>query len=205
MPLEVEITGWSPFEPGDADNASLPVAALEYRFTNRTASPVEAVFSWNAQNFMGSVASGRPRTAAGDKRPAVARFRAASCARAAPTGGKPQDEAAFSATVSDPAVKVNHAWFRGGWFDPLTMAWKDIAAGACYDRPPVTEGGRRPAPRCSCRLTLAPGESKTIVLRLAWYVGQTSLRVGKDPPEPDAACRARTAPGMRAASATSAK
>jgi uncharacterized protein (DUF608 family) len=35
MPLEVEITGWSPFEPGDADNASLPVAALEYHFTNR--------------------------------------------------------------------------------------------------------------------------------------------------------------------------
>ncbi len=28
VPLQVEITGWSPFEPGDADNASLPVAAL---------------------------------------------------------------------------------------------------------------------------------------------------------------------------------
>ena len=35
LPLSVEITGWSPFEPGDADNSSLPVAALEYRFTNR--------------------------------------------------------------------------------------------------------------------------------------------------------------------------
>ena len=34
-PVEVEITGWSPFEPGDADNACLPVAALEYRFANR--------------------------------------------------------------------------------------------------------------------------------------------------------------------------
>jgi len=28
VPIEVELTGWSPFEPGDADNASLPVAAL---------------------------------------------------------------------------------------------------------------------------------------------------------------------------------
>ena len=52
VPLEVEITGWSPFEPGDADNASLPVAALEYRFTNRSAAAVEAVFSLNARNFM---------------------------------------------------------------------------------------------------------------------------------------------------------
>ena len=36
VPLSVEITGWSPFEPGDPDNSSLPVAALEYRFTNRS-------------------------------------------------------------------------------------------------------------------------------------------------------------------------
>ncbi len=62
VPLEVEICGWSPFEPGNADAASLPVAALEYRFTNRTASEVQAVFSWNALNFMGSVTSGGPRT-----------------------------------------------------------------------------------------------------------------------------------------------
>ncbi len=29
IPLTVEITGWSPFVPGDADSSSLPVAALE--------------------------------------------------------------------------------------------------------------------------------------------------------------------------------
>jgi uncharacterized protein (DUF608 family) len=33
-------------------------------------------------------------------------------------------------------------------------------------------------------MTLAPGTSKTIVLRLAWYVGQTNLRLGKDPKTP---------------------
>lgn len=52
VPLTVEITGWSPFEPGDADNSSLPVAALEYRFTNRSGHSQEAVFSWSARNFM---------------------------------------------------------------------------------------------------------------------------------------------------------
>src|SRR5512140_2574852 len=41
LPLQVEITGWSPFEPGDPDNSSLPVAALEYRFTNRAKAPLE--------------------------------------------------------------------------------------------------------------------------------------------------------------------
>src|SRR5438552_233714 len=46
VPLTVEITGWSPFEPGDADNASLSVAALEYHFTNSNKTPLEAVFSF---------------------------------------------------------------------------------------------------------------------------------------------------------------
>src|ERR1051326_791868 len=52
MPLQVTITGWSPFEPGDPDNSSLPVAGLEYHFTNRSRSSIEAVFSFNARNFM---------------------------------------------------------------------------------------------------------------------------------------------------------
>ena len=134
LPLRVEITGWSPFEPGDPDNSSLPVAALEYRFTNRGKSPLEAVFSFNAKNFM-----------AREGNPLAVR----------PVGGgfilwgggakdKPWEEAAFSATVSEPGVKVNHGWFRGGWWDALTMAWKDVAEGVCYDRAPLTR--RRPQP-----------------------------------------------------------
>jgi uncharacterized protein (DUF608 family) len=171
VPLAVEITGWSPFEPGDADNASLPVAALEYRFTNRSNRPREAVFSWSAKNFM----------AFGNNPHAV---------KSAPGGfllwcAAPQDraweEGAFTAAVDDPAVKVNHAWFRGGWFDPLTIAWKDIAEGKCFARPPVTEGGASPGATLFVPFVLAPRASKTVVLRLAWHVGRTNLRIGKDP------------------------
>jgi hypothetical protein len=171
VPLEVEITGWSPFEPGDADSASLPVAALEYRLTNKSSAAVEAVFSWSARNFM--AARGNPD--------AVRSTPGGFVLWGGPGKDRPHEEGAFSATVDDPAVKVNHAWFRGGWFDPLTMAWKDVAAGACYDRPPVAEGAPSPGATLFVPLTLAPGASKTIVLRLAWYAGQTSLRVGKDP------------------------
>ena len=52
MPLDVEIEGWSPFVPGDEDNSSLPVAALEYTFTNLTDSTLEMVFSYHSENFM---------------------------------------------------------------------------------------------------------------------------------------------------------
>ena len=172
VPLAVAITGWSPFEPGDADNASLPVAALEYRFTNKTGKAQEAVFSWNARNFMPA-----------DKG-------ANTAVKATPGGfmlwcAAPKDrgweEGAFTATVSDPAVKVNHVWFRGGWFDALTIAWKDISEGRCFDRPPTTEGGASPGGTLFVPLTLGPSETKTIVLRFAWYVGRTNMRFGKEP------------------------
>ena len=52
IPLDVEITGWSPFIPGDSDSSSLPAAALEYTFTNPTKETIEAVFSFNTKNFL---------------------------------------------------------------------------------------------------------------------------------------------------------
>jgi uncharacterized protein (DUF608 family) len=171
VPLGVEITGWSPFEPGDADNASLPVVALEYRFANNSPAKVDAVFSWNAKNFM----------AMDDHPQAVKAAPGGFVLWGGPGNNAPQDEGAFSATADDPAVKVNHAWFRGGWFDALTMAWKDVASAACFDRPPVSEGGPSPGASLFVPFTLEPGASKTIVLRLTWYVGKTDLRIGNDP------------------------
>ena len=170
--LEIEITGWSPFEPGDADNASLPVAALEYRIINRSTRMREAVFSFNAKNFM---SMGRNSQA----------VRAIAGGFVLWGGGsldRPHEEGAFSATVADPEVKVNCAWFRGGWWDGLTMAWRDIEQGACFDRAPVKEGEEAsPGASLFVPFRLEAGGEKTIVLRLAWYVGRTDLRAGKDP------------------------
>ncbi len=171
VPLDLEITGWSPFEPLDADNSSLPVAALEYRFRNRRKTAVEAVFSFNAKNFMG-VHQGRPSV------------------RSAPGGfvlrdDGPKDRAweqgAFCVSVTDAKAKVNLAWFRGGWWDPLTMAWKDVQEGACYDRSATSQGGPSPGATVFVPMKLAPGKSKTVVVQLSWFAGETRLRQGGDP------------------------
>ena len=171
LPLKVELTGWSPFEPGDADNSSLPVAALEYRFTSRAKTPVEAVFSFNCKNFMAM--DGHPEAV----RPIEGGFILWN-------GGSkeaPWDEGAFAATVTDPGVKVNYSWFRGGWWDAMTLAWKDVESAACRDAPPVTEGEASPGATLFVPISLAPGESKTVIVRLAWYSGQTQFHFGKDP------------------------
>ena len=49
VPIQTEIMGWSPFEPGDADNSSLPACGIEYRFTNPTRDTLEGVFSFNSK------------------------------------------------------------------------------------------------------------------------------------------------------------
>ena len=170
VPLKVVVTGWSPFEPGDADNSSLPVAAIEYRFTNPTARPIEAVFSWNARNFM----------AVAENAQAVTSTPGGFILSGEGPKDRSWEDGAFSAAVTDPEVHVNHAWFRGGWWDPLTIAWNDVAQGASVDRLPIREGQPSPGATLSVPFTLAPLASKTIVLRLAWFAGRTNLRIGKD-------------------------
>ena len=174
LPLESEITGWSPFIPGDADSSSLPIAALEYRFKNVTDQDVEAVYSFHAQNFMSA-----PTPGAG-----VGVTPGGFVLSQPGSETRPWDQGAFSAAVDYPDVKVNPAWFRGDWWDALTMLWKSIREGATPQAEPIAADDpdhASPGGSLYVPLRLAPGEEKVIRLHLAWYVPETDLRVGKDP------------------------
>jgi uncharacterized protein (DUF608 family) len=173
VPVGVRITGWSPFEPGDADNSSLPVAALEYRMTNRASEAIDAVFSFHAANFMAM------NKAPQEIRPAAGGF----TLYGAGSEDRPWDDGEFTASVDDPGVKVNHAWFRGSWFDGISMVARDIAEGACYERPPVSGGRAAPGASLFVPFKLEPGGTRVIVVRLAWHVPRTNIHEGRDLPE----------------------
>jgi uncharacterized protein (DUF608 family) len=182
IPLETTVTGWSPFVPGDADNSSLPVAALEYRFVNRSRKVVEAVYSFHAKNFMEKP---NPNVLASPEAggPEVLARRDGFVLVQPGTKAAPWDEGAFSATVDDARVKVNAKWFRGGWFDALTLVWKSVAEGLTPSAKDV--GTKAPSPGGSLYVPfkLKPGQEKIIRLRLAWYVPRSDIRQGKDPEE----------------------
>jgi uncharacterized protein (DUF608 family) len=177
LPLKVQITGWSPFVPGDPDSSSLPVAGLEYKFTNPTKSLIEAVFSFNAKNFMRR----------GEGKSSVKKAPGGFVLYHAATEKNPQDEGAFCASVRNLESRSNLAWFRGGWFDPLTMIWKQVAEGAYEEVPEVTQGDPSPGGSLSLPIWIAPGESKTINLRLCWYAGKTTIRIGPKPAQSEPA------------------
>ena len=107
---------------------------------------------------------------------------------------KPWDAGSFCVRTDDAEARVNHAWFRGGWFDDLTLAWKDVEEGACFDRPPASEGPPSPGGTLFVPFSLAPGATKAIAVQLSWYVGTSSLRVGDDSEDDEPACERRYRP-----------
>ena len=170
-PLEVTLTGWSPFEPNDPDGSSLPVAGLEYRIVNRGRARLDAVFSFHARNFMGTR----------DKPQAVRAVDGGFELWGGADKDKPWEEGSFAAVVDEPGTTVDHAWFRGGWWDPLTLTWKAVSDAALVARPPVTEGQPAPGGSLFVPVTLEPGAARTVRVKLAWYVPLSHLRSGKDP------------------------
>ena len=161
LPLDAQIVGWSPFTPPEPDPSSLPVGALEYCFRNPTDQTCKAVFSFNSQNFMGNGSldhiDGGFILYAGK-------------------GDARAQEGAFAFFVDDKSTVVDHCWFRGGWWDPLTITWNNVAGGTMVNNPP--QPGNAPGASLFVPFELKPGEEKTIRLMTSWYVPTTTLRYG---------------------------
>lgn len=174
VPLQAKITGWSPFSPGKADDSSLPMAALEYRFDNASERAVECVFSFHARNFM--AVPGTP----GER---VGAVRGGFVLEQDGTDNRPWDRGAFCAAVDDPEARVNCAWFRGGWFDSLTLVWKSVAEGSVCEAGPLSGDDPSSGGSIYVPFRLPPGGAKTITVRLSWYVPASDLRVGAQPGE----------------------
>lgn len=167
IPVKVKITGWSPFIPGDEDHASMPVGALEYHVTNTGKKTEEFVFSYHARNFMRQADIGQT------VRPIENGFILSQAAQ--PNAAEKNGQ--FAIYTNENAI-IDHCWFRGGWFDPLTMVWNTIADGVTRQSEPVENDA--PGASLYVPFTLNPGERKIIRVQMAWYVPDSKLRVGDD-------------------------
>ena len=167
VPLKVQLKGWSPFIPTDADNASLPVGGLEYKFTNNGTKTEECVFSYNSRNFM----------AQPDTKNSIKTMKNGFVLSAEGTESDPQKQGDFSIYTDDDSTVTDYCWFRGGWFDGLTMTWKTIENAEIKSNPAVEKDA--PGASLFVPFTLKPGEEKTIHLMMAWYVPNTKLHMGE--------------------------
>ncbi|MCL2117260.1 MAG: non-lysosomal glucosylceramidase [Planctomycetaceae bacterium] len=162
LPLDVQMTGWSPFTPPNADTSSLPVGATEYKFVNKSDKPVKAVFSFSTRNFMNSGGSIGPIDGGFVLHDAVGEGR--------------EKKGSFAFFVDGDDTIVDHCWFRGGWWDALTIAWDNIAKGRVINNPSVNASA--PGATLAVPFELPAHGEKTIRLLTAWYVPETTIRAG---------------------------
>jgi uncharacterized protein (DUF608 family) len=166
FPVKVKITGWNPFIPTDQDNSSLPVGGIEYTFTNTSGTSLDAIFSFNTKNFLAE--ENTPHTIKAVKN-GFALYQPS-------TTEKPFLRADLAYFTDDPNTKVDHCWFRGGWWDPLTMAWNSVREGKILTNDPVEKDA--PGASLYVPFTLPAGGTKTVKLLSAWYVPESDLKVG---------------------------
>jgi uncharacterized protein (DUF608 family) len=174
IPVNVVITGWSPFIPTDENNSGLPVGALEYRFTNTGRQDIEFIFSYNARNFM---ALPRGEDSMGGNRILPMHNGLILTQDSAPS--QPWEEGSF-AIFTDTAERstiVDHCWFRGGWWDPLSMIWKKIEEARMEGVDAVDKDA--PGGSLFVPFRLKPGEERKIRVLMAWYVPDSRLRLGR--------------------------
>ncbi len=177
IPLETRVTGWSPFIPGDEDHSSLPVGALEYTFTNNTSQPVEALFSFNTVNFMRIyIPSEWGSYAPGDQ---IIDMDNGFVLHQEGTTANPHYTGDFAIFTTTDDVTVDHYWFRGGWWDPITITWKNIEDMNPRSTPP--QNGHAPGASLYIPFELQAGEEITIPVLLAWYVPESNLSRGSRP------------------------
>jgi uncharacterized protein (DUF608 family) len=175
IPLEVEVNGWSPFIPGDADNSSLPVGALEFTFKNPTNSAIEALYTFNTRNFMKIEI---PSEWGGQFHPgdSIASIRNGFILSQAGSAEAPHYHGDCAVFVDDNTAIIDHCWFRGGWWDAVTMLWKHIQE--MNPRSTPVQSGSVSGASIFVPFQLKPGESHTIRLMFAWHVPCSDLRTG---------------------------
>lgn len=179
LPVDARITAWSPFVAGDEDASSLPYAALEYTFTNKTDKEVDAVFYFASENFMKPNNIASERFISTTQNAFVRAIENGFCLEQPEDPNDPIAVGAFAA-FADREAYVDTAWVRGGWtYDVLTAVWKNIASAKCenvahHDDYPMSS----PGATLAVPVKIAPLGEETVTLRLCWYVPNSGVREG---------------------------
>ena len=176
VPLRVEITAGARSRRATPTARACPSPALEYRFRNPAAEPLEAVFSFNARNFL-AVRATRTRTAS-----------ARPCRGASSSGvgrharTSPGKAAAAPPSRAMPGARVEPRLVPRRLVGPAHHGLAGRGGGRGYERRRHARGSRPRGPRSSCRSPWRRASRGRSGPQLAWYAGQTDLRLGEDPP-----------------------
>ena len=178
LPVAVVLEAFNPMIPLEVDDSSLPVAVLRYGLTNRSKDPVQAALAFSILNAIGydgrSALDGNRFAGFGQNLTRLRRD--ATIVGLDLTSQKYEDDnirfGSMALATTHPEVTARPAWEAGAWWDSFQKWFDEYAAGGAFrdgESAGPSEDGVTHHATLAPRLTLAPGEAKTIVFLLAWH------------------------------------
>jgi len=178
VPLEVRLTGWNPFIPLDDKNSGIPCVILEYTLRNSSPRPVEYEFSYHLSHLAPGC-KGEQQTSANTVIPGKGVF--------LHNGEEPSSEAFGSAslTVIGDQPRIKGMWLRSPeWtYGSLTALWREVSTGTFTENEgsnSVDIEGRNGA-SILLEGRLAPGQSQTYRILIAWHFPNCYVQAGGKP------------------------
>ncbi|WP_206098470.1 GH116 family glycosyl-hydrolase [Paenibacillus montanisoli] len=168
VPLQVKLSAFNPLIPLNDKDSSLPAAIFTYEVTNTSSETLDISLVGNLTN---------PHTK--DARNEFADYGAFKGIKLFSTHYGPDERAYGDLTLStdDDDISWQTYWYRGGWFDNLTVFWKEFAApGRFKERnyneirglAPVATHNSKDNCLLSSHKSLAPGEKGTFRFMITW-------------------------------------
>jgi len=165
LPVEVDVTGFNPFVPGDAEGSGLPVGTLTYAVKNVSGGPLEVSVAGLMRNFIGR----------GEAKGNVNAFREGETLRgiffqpgsAVSTNSENWGSMAL-VTEERAGVSYRTSGVGNNWCWTILDWWDDFSDdGAFTDRAPC--GDRDPLATLAVKKTIAPGATAEFTFHLVWH------------------------------------
>ena len=176
IPLSVNITAFNPFIPLDDKNSSIPCAIVEYTLSNPSKKKVDFQFAYHLSHLASGVNASKPDS--NHVMPATGVFFTNHEHPNSPNLGN------VSLAVIGHKPKIKGMWFRGGWFDSLSVLWREISAGALKSNKGSNEvdvSGRNGG-SIFIDGSLRPGATVTYPILITWYFPNCHSSFGATPP-----------------------
>ncbi len=167
-PCGIKLTAFSPFIPMNDRDSSLPAALLTYDVTNRTDEPLDITLAGNLTNPL-SPGSANDFVRLGE----------ASGIKLYSTSRRESDADYGDLTLSTTgsAVSYQKYWYRGEWFDNLTVFWREFTTpGPFKDRDyrqlrgggAITTYNSQDVCLLASHQTVAPGKTARFRFAITW-------------------------------------
>lgn len=167
FPGEVRLIAWSPFIPNHEDDSSLPLACFEWEITNTSDDALDYTISCSLQNMLSETTSCNTFHQESDQH--IMSLAQSQWQRGDPRYG----EIAIATDSKD--ISYQEYWFRGSWFDSLSIFWRDFCQPGKLKNRQYSVNGKngQDCATLASHCHIPAGESRTIKFYISWYMPTT--------------------------------